>query len=352
MMAPRHRPAAETAERSLPASRVGMPLVPSPLVSAGPADVVARPRLLDLVRRGVRGPFTLVTAPAGYGKTLLLRAWEAQDRPSRVVHTRVGEAGQSTADFWTTAIDEMRRAGVDVEGGPTDWSDPRMLTRVAERIEAEGQPVVWVLDCGEHSLPRELTGGLDRMMVRSAGALHLVLLTRTDPPLPLHRYRLNDAIVEVRAADLAFTAAETSALMQQAGLALTASDVDELRARTGGWSAGLKFAAMSLAGRADIQQAIHAFRGDTDNVAEYLMSEVLATQPPATREFLLRTCLVDELQPGLVEALTGVHCDSRVLRFLAHGNSFVELVQGCEDRYRYQPLFREFLRSQLAFERA
>ena len=351
-MAPRHRPAAETAERSLPASRVGMPLVPSPLVSAGPADVVARPRLLDLVRRGVRGPFTLVTAPAGYGKTLLLRAWEAQDRPSRVVHTRVGEAGQSTADFWTTAIDEMRRAGVDVEGGPTDWSDPRMLTRVAERIEAEGQPVVWVLDCGEHSLPRELTGGLDRMMVRSAGALHLVLLTRTDPPLPLHRYRLNDAIVEVRAADLAFTAAETSALMQQAGLALTASDVDELRARTGGWSAGLKFAAMSLAGRADIQQAIHAFRGDTDNVAEYLMSEVLATQPPATREFLLRTCLVDELQPGLVEALTGVHCDSRVLRFLAHGNSFVELVQGCEDRYRYQPLFREFLRSQLAFERA
>ena len=80
------------------------------------------------------------------------------------------------------------------------------------------------------------------------------------------------------------------------------------------------------------------------------MSEVLATQPPAMREFLLRTCLVDELQPGLVEALTGVHCDSRVLRFLAHGNSFIEPCRGVRDRYRYQPLFREFLRSQLAFE--
>ena len=116
-------------------------------------------------------------------------------------------------DFWTTAIDEMRRAGVDVEGedaDPTDWSDPRMLTRVAERIEAEGQPVVWVLDCGEYSLPRELAGGLDHMMA-DLPAPCLVLLTRTDPPLPLHRYRLNDAIVEVRAADLAFTAADVRA---------------------------------------------------------------------------------------------------------------------------------------------
>jgi LuxR family maltose regulon positive regulatory protein len=268
----------------------------------------------------------------------------------------MSEARPSTADFWVTAIEGMRRAGVDVGGdavtGPAAWSGPRMLSRMAQRIGAEGRPVVWVLDCGEYSLPRALADGLDRLMSRSDGMLRLVLMTRTDPPLPLHRYRLEDIITEIRAADLAFTTDETSALMRQAGLALTPIDVDELRTRTGGWPAGLRFAAMSLAGRADIDRAIDAFRGDTDNVAEYLMSEVLATQPAPMREFLLRTCLVDELQPGVVQALTGDHCDARVLRFLAHGNSFIELVQGSDDRYRYQPLFRQFLRSQLAFERS
>jgi LuxR family maltose regulon positive regulatory protein len=317
--------------------------------------VVERPRLVELVRRGLRGPFTLVTAPAGYGKSVLVRAWEAEDRPSGVVHTRLTEAPSSAAYFWAMAIEEMRRAGVDLQRdgatGAGDRSGPRTLARVAERIRAHGRPLVWVLDCGEHSLPRAVTDGLDRLMSLSGGALHLVLTTRIDPLLPLHRYRLDDAITEIRAADLAFSADETSALMQQAGLALAPRDVDKLRTRTGGWPAGLRFAAMSLAGRADIEHAIDAFRGDTDNVAEYLMSEVLATQPAAVRELLLRTCVVDELQPGVVEALTGDHCDARVLRFLAHGNSFIEPVQGSDDRYHYQPLFREFLRSQLAFER-
>ena len=109
---------------------------------------------------------------------------------------------------------------------------------------------------------------------------------------------------------------------------------------------------MSLAGRSDTPEAIGEFRGDTHNVAGYLMTEVLAKQPPAIREFLLRTCLLDDFEPGSVEALTGQPSDPRVLEFLAHGNAFVEPVPGRPSHFRYQPLFREFLRSQLTFENA
>ena len=111
------------------------------------------------------------------------------------------------------------------------------------------------------------------------------------------------------------------------------------------------FAAMNLAGKTDAEQAIREFRGDAGNVAAYLMTEVLDAQPPELREFLLRTCIVDEVRPGLAEALTGRACDLRSLEFLSHGNSFIQPVPGTADCYSYQPLFREFLRAQLLFER-
>ncbi len=211
--------------------------------------------------------------------------------------------------------------------------------------------MVWVLDCGECSLSPAVGDAISRLIDQCGPSLRVVLLTRSDPPLPLHRYRLTDAITEIRAADLAFTATEASRLMRRAGLDLDPVDLTALQERTGGWPAGLKFAAMSLSGRADTADAIREFRGDTGNVAAYLMDEVLATQPTDTREFLLRTCIADELDPGLVGALTGMHCDPRALEFMAHGNSFIEPVPGVRCRYRYSSLFREFLRSQLSFER-
>jgi len=226
-----------------------------------------------------------------------------------------------------------------------------MLRGLADRILAHEEPVVWVLDCGEWSLSPALGDSISGLMDQCGPSLRVVLLTRSDPPLPLHRYRLADAITEIRAADLAFTATEASKLMRRAGLALDPVDLTALQQRTGGWPAGLKFAAMSLSGRADTAEAIREFRGDTGNVAAYLMDEVLATQPVDTREFLLRTCIADELDPGLVGALTGLPCDPRALEFMAHGNSFIVPVPGVRCRYRYSSLFREFLRSRLSFER-
>ena len=353
-MTRRQRPEPEPVNAPTPSRARGLPARTSPMPPLT-SDVIVRRRLLALLRGGLRGPLTLVTAPAGYGKTVLVRSWAADDdASSTVVYTTLDDDDPSPVDFWASLLEGLQGAGVDVRdvhaSGSTAALDRPMIGRLAQRMATHGAPVVWVLDCGECTLPPALGGALHRLMTRSAGGLRLVLLTRTDPPLPLNRYVLNGALTEIRAADLSFTASEASTLMQRAGLDLDPADVDTLRVRTRGWPAGLRFAAMSLAGRADTREAIREFRGDTQNVAGYLMTEVLAKQPPAMRDFLLRTCLADELEPGIVEALTGQSSDARALEFVARGNTFVEPVLGRPGHYRYQPLFREFLRSQLSFE--
>ena len=319
-------------------------------------DAVVRRRLLRLLSQGGDRPLTLLSAPAGYGKTVLVACWApGAEVTSMVVHMRMDDGDQTTQGFWTSAVEGLRRAGLDVTGVHETASAraavEAMLRRLAHRILVHGEPVVWVLDCGEYSLSPALGDAIGRLIDQCGTSLRVVLLTRSDPPLPLHNYRLTDAITEIRAADLAFTATEASRLMRRAGLALDPVDLTALQERTGGWPAGLKFAAMSLSGRADTAEAIREFRGDTGNVAAYLMDEVLATQPPDTREFLLRTCIAEELDPGLVGALTGLQCDPRALEFMAHGNSFIEPVPGVRCRYRYSSLFREFLRSRLSYER-
>ena len=340
---------------SAPALREDPLLDPKFRLPSTPADMVVRRRLLELVERGAQLPLTLVSAPAGYGKTVLLASWAAQAGPTTtVLHMTMDDQDESPVGFWTSTVEGLRRIGVDVAGvrvtAAPDGLDRWLGLSLPRRIAAFGRPVVWVLDTGEAALTPSVAAGLHRLLHDCAGRLRLVLLTRVDPPLPLHRYRLADAFTEIRAEDLAFTATEVATLMQRAGLDLEAADVAALRWRTAGWPAGLRFAMISLAGRTDIRQAISDFRGDTSNVAAYLMSEVLAKQSPEMREFLLQTCLVDQLDPGLVGALTGRLLDARVLQFMAHGNAFVEPVPGRRGCYRYQPLFREFLRSQLAFE--
>jgi LuxR family transcriptional regulator, maltose regulon positive regulatory protein len=338
-----------------PALREDPLLDPKFRLPSPPADLVVRRRLLELVERGVQLPLTLVSAPAGYGKTVLVASWAAQADPdSTVLPMLMDDQDESLVGFWASAVEGLRRIGVDVAGVriavAPDGIDRWMGMSLARRIAAFGRPVVWVLDTGESMLSPAVAAGLRHLLHDCAGRLRLVLLTRVDPPLPLHRYRLDNAITEIRAEDLAFTATEVAALMQRAGLDLEAVDVASLRARTAGWPAGLRFAMMSLTGRDDIRQAIREFRGDTSNVAAYLMSEVLAKQSPEMREFLLRTCVVDQLDPGLVAVLTGHPHDARALRFIANGNAFVEPVPARRGCFRYQPLFREFLRSQLAFE--
>ncbi|MFG1813646.1 LuxR C-terminal-related transcriptional regulator [Kribbella sp. NPDC049174] len=294
-------------------------------MSAVPKGTVLRRRLLDLVSSGVQGPLTLVSAPAGFGKTMLLTSWEAQfTGPGTVQHIAMDLAGEQPAAVLRSVLDDA----------------------------VEPEALVLVVDCGDLTVTAEFAHSLDDIIRGGAGSVRIVLLTRSDPLLPLHRYRLDGTVTEIRAADLAFTTDEVAALMRLQKLTLAPAEMAELQARTDGWPAGLMFAAMNLAGKTDTAQAIRDFRGDAGNVAAYLMSEVLDAQPPALREFLLRTSIVDELRPALAEALTGRACDLRSLEFMSHGNSFIQPVPGTSDAYCYQSLFREFLRAQLQFERA
>ncbi|MFI7061287.1 LuxR C-terminal-related transcriptional regulator [Kribbella sp. NPDC050124] len=299
-------------------------LAATTMASVIPRGTVPRPRLVDRLDLGVQRPLTLISAPAGFGKTILVQSWAQQYQGSAVVRRIALAAGSEPADV----LDHVRH-------GPH---------------RSGQQALVLVVDCGDLTITPEIGQSLHRLIRGDAGRVRVVLVTRSDPPLPLHLYRLADTIAEIHAADLAFTVDETTALMRTFKLDLTDAQVAEIRARTDGWPVGLMFAAMNLAGKSDPEQVIREFRGDTGNVAAYLMTEVLDAQPPELRKFLLRTSLVEVVRPGLAEALTGRPCDLRSLQFLSHGNSFIQPVPGTADCYSYQPLFREFLRAEMLFE--
>ena len=312
-------------------------------------DVVVRPRLLEAL--SATDPLTLVSAPAGYGKSVLVDSWSAHLGVGHtVVRMTVDEEADDPHLFWTATLEALRRSGVDVSGVRPGRTHRDALKSLVHHITAHDQHVVWILDCGEASLSADVARGVDRIMRRASGCLAVVVLTRTDPPLPLNRYRLDGSITDVRAADLVFTLGEAAELMQLQGLDLQESDLVALHARTGGWPAGLRFAGMSLRASGDTERAVMEFRGDVGNIAEYLMSEVLSKQTEETRQFLLRTCVAEELVPGLVEELWGRPCDLHTLEVMASRSAFIELVPGRLDRYRWATLFREFLNAQLAFE--
>jgi LuxR family transcriptional regulator, maltose regulon positive regulatory protein len=313
-----------------------------------------RRRLLETL--GSLRPLTVVSAPAGYGKTTLVESWLAEPtRDVTVARLSLEDDDLLPEALWPTLVEALSVAGIavspeDVADGLRDPHRHRVKGLAAD-IVAHGRRVVLVLDCGEFSLSAQAGRDVNRLIRGAGTSLAVLMLTREDPPLPLHRYRLEGAICEVRAEDLAFTASEVAAVMKREGVVLTPPEVSALRTRTGAWPAGLRFAALSLRGRLDVSEAIEEFRGDSGNVAEYLMSEVLQRQPSRRQRFLLRSCILDELDPPLVEILTGQHCDVQVLEAMADGGCFVERIPGQHDRFRYHSLFRQFLRAQLWYEK-
>jgi len=321
-------------------------------ISVIPPGTVIRPRLLEQLSQAIHQPLTLVCAPAGFGKPALLASWESlATEPSVIRHIALDGTGEHPARVLESVLGGLPYRTSILTGGLGRRSSGAHLPGRTRFGAATGREApVLVVDCGDLAISPELGERLQRVVQASAGRLRIVLLTRADPPLPLHRYRLAGTLAEIRAADLAFTVEETADLMRQQSLDLSPAELDVLQDRTDGWPAGLMFAAMSLRGKTDAEQAIREFRGDAGNVAAYLMTEVLDAQPPGLREFALRTSVVDKVRPGLAEALTGRGCDQRSLEFMSHGNSFIQPVPGTEDTFSYQALFREFLRAQLAFE--
>ena len=257
--------------------------------------------------------------------------------------------------FWSYVLAALRRCGAvppQNELAELTVAGPRHqeehVRRIARGLSKLPQPVVLILDDFHHIDNPAVLRGLETLL-RYPSPLRLMLLSRSDPRLPLHRLRVAGELTEVRAADLAFRESEATALFHSAGLDLTADQRRILFGRTEGWPTGLRLAAL-FARRPEVDRRIEDFSGDIGTVAEYLIEEVLAAQPLATRRFLLYTSVVERLCADLANALTDRSDGQRLLERLEQENAFVVAVGPHKRWFRYHPLLADLLRHQLILE--
>jgi LuxR family maltose regulon positive regulatory protein len=320
---------------------------------------VSRPRLFDLLHDGTEQLLTLVSAPAGTGKTTLLASWSSSRRPPGPVAWLSLDAGDNDAGrFWAYVLAALCQSGAVPRDGalrrlaPQPRSNESFLPLLVSGLAELSTPVVLVLDDLQDITDATVLHGLELLLRHAPSQLRLVLATRFDPPLPMQRLRVSGRLAQVRAADLAFTVPEAADLLaeSQGQPMLSEEDVALLQARTEGWAAGLRLAALSLEGQPDPHRFVTQFAGDDKSIADYLTGEVLDRQPEELRTFLLRTCIVDELTGDLADTLTGGRDGESMLARLERANGFVVGVGSRRSAYRYHPLFAELLRYELRRE--
>ena len=334
-----------------------MPLVATKLYFPPARPVlVARPRLVERLQAGLTGPLTLLSAPAGSGKTTLLSEWRAGPGMGHVVAwVSLGAEDNDLTRFllYLSAALSHLQAGASDEVQPLLQAADRpipeaVLTLLVNRLSALQRESVLVLD-DYHlielpAIHQAMTFLLDHLPPH----LHLVLLTRSDPALPLARLRARGQLAEIRAEHLRFTPQEASEFLKQVmGLSLTDEQVATLERRTEGWIAGLQLAALSLQNCKDVKQFVSDFTGSHHYIVDFLAEDVLGRQPEMLREFLQRTSILERLSGPLCDALLGTADGAAVLEALDHANLFVVPLD--EDRrwFRYHHLFADLLRSRL-----
>lgn len=341
-------------------TEVGAALLESKLTPPGTAfRPVTRQRLFDLLDAGTRQLLTLVSAPAGAGKTTLLAAWSASPQPPGPVAWLSLDAGDNdAATFWTYVLAALCRSGaVPADSAlrtlaPQSGPDETFLLPLVGGLAKLPAPVVLVVDDLHDITDPTVLKGLEFLLRHGPPQLRLVVATRVDPPLPLQRLLVSGQLAQLRAAQLAFTVAEVAELLADHDYSprLSEEDLATLQARTEGWAAGLRLAALSLEGQPDPHRFVTQLAGDDRSIADYLTGEVLERQPDALRSFLLRTCIVEELNGDLADALTGGHDGELMLARLERANGFVAGVGSRRSTYRYHQLFAELLRYELRRE--
>ena len=302
-----------------------------------PRDVVRRPRLHRLLDESLNTPLTLIAAPAGFGKTTLLGSWATARRDVTVAWISC-DAVADGPGFWLQLL-ELTGGGFPATGLDT------AVDAVLERLAELRRPVVVLVDDFHLVRSKHVLGPLARLLAHPPPNVHVVLASRRDPDLPLHRLRLAGQLTELRAKELAFTPAEAAEFFVTAGLDLRPELVGTLLDRTEGWAAALRFAALSLRTERRAESFVLALARTEQAVAEYLVAEVLGAQPPRVREFLLYTSICDRLDGALADDLTGRTDGARTLSALERDNVFLELDP--DGRwYRYHTLFAGLLRAE------
>jgi LuxR family transcriptional regulator, maltose regulon positive regulatory protein len=331
----------------------------SAAMSAGRTPDTARPGLIDrhdliaALDRAAEKKVTIISAPAGSGKTSLLHAWaDRMGQRRRIAFVSVRPGQQDAQVFWLTMLAAVRSAsgadqGTEPPPATPGFNSRAMVDKVLSELQASDGPVVLVIDDVHELGFAEASEQLTSLLANLPRNAHAIVGTRRDLPLPLHRLRLAGDLAEIRAAQLRFTEEETRELLRAAGIALPDRVAAVLHQRAEGWAAGLRLAVLSLAGNPDPERFVAEFSGSDRTVAEYLMAEMLDRQPAEVRRLLLRTSLLDQVNGELADLLTGASGSERTLLELEDANAFVVSLDSGRTWFRYHHLFSGLLRLEL-----
>lgn len=317
-----------------------------------PNNLVTRKRLVDHAVGG--RPVTLVCAPAGSGKTMLVADWAKHvvAGGARVAWLSLDERDDRPYEFWSALIGALisateaeTTARLDALSPPQQGMEPRFISALTEII-ADSDLHSLVLDDVHLLRDPQVVAGLDVLLADPPPDVGVVMLCRFDPAVSLHRLRLADSLAEVRAPDLAFTAPEAETLFTLLDARAQPADVARLVARTEGWAAGLRLAAVSMAAADDPVEFISAFEGDQGTVADYLFAEIIQHLPQDLVDFLLATCVPEQLSVALAADLSGRPDAGEMLDRLCRANALV-VQSGDSSWYRYHSLLRGYLMATL-----
>ena len=319
-------------------------------------NLVKRPRLIERLDEGARGKLTLLCAPAGSGKTTLLGEWVVRSESS-VAWLSLDEGDNDPARFFAYLVAALRT--VDAGIGNADASPLRtpqppsraLLTELLNEMAAVPQNLLLVLDDYHLIEDEAVNAALVFLLEHLPPQIHLLIASRTEPPLPLARLFARGHLTELGASDLRFTYQEAADFLNEVmGLGLPAEAIAALEERTEGWIAGLQLAALSMRGRQDVSGFVAAFAGTNRHVFDYLAEEVLDRQAKEERTFLLQTSILDRLNGPLCDAVTGHRGGHARLEALEGANLPMVPLDDQRRWYRYHHLFSEFLREQLRRE--
>jgi LuxR family transcriptional regulator, maltose regulon positive regulatory protein len=331
-----------------------------PAVRSETADAPVAPAVRGVVSRhalfgrlGGAARVTEVSAPAGSGKTFLLRSWTSEAvLAGRTAWVSVQGEERDPQRFWIAVADGLRAtaaasalvrpltAAPDLDG----WAIVERLLKDLARLEDR----VWLVIDDVHELAStEALRQLELLVMRAPDRLRFVLATRHDLRLGLHRLRLEGELTEIRAADLRFTLAEARALFDAAGIQLPDTVLASLHERAEGWAAGLRLAALSLSGHPDPERFAEEFSGSERTVADYLLAEVLEQQSEEVRWLLLRTSVAERVSGELADLLTGGSGGERVLQELEQAGAFVVSLDARRSWFRYHQMFADLLQLEL-----
>jgi LuxR family maltose regulon positive regulatory protein len=317
-------------------------------------ELVPRPRLIKSLNEGIDRKLTLISAPAGFGKTTLLSEWVAEyGRP--VAWVSLDENDDDLVRFLYYVFSALQTIEIDIEQSiistlhlPQKPPVETVLAALVNAIAATPDDFVLVLDDYHVIKNQQIHDALTFLLEHAPPQMHFVIVTRADPPLPVANLRGRGQVNELRATDLRFTYEEAADFLNQViGLKLSTGDIHTLSVRTEGWIAGLQMAAVSMRGRNDASGFIQAFAGSNRYIMDYLIEEVIQRQSSNLQTFLLQTSLLDSLTGPLCNAVTGREDSQQVLEEIERSNLFISALDEQRQWYRYHQLFAELLRQRL-----